>query len=279
MNSRFYQAAVFFFLTFILTAVAGEPKMVSLAELPPAVQKTIKGQVGGNKLGDIERDEEAGNITYDVQMTQNGEERTFTVDDLGVLTGIEVGLDETPALVRKTIQVQVGQGELDSIEKTFDNGDVSYEVEMTTKTGAERSFTVAAHGKLERLQVTLDEAPAAVRKTIGTHTVGGKLGDLFRVFDDDGVSYEMNFSAEGRERDLSVAENGKLESKQVFLSELLPAAQKTIKEKIGDGKILRIDHVFEQKMGVLPYEVEGRKDGKPFNFSVGPKGRFLGMDE
>src|SRR5450759_2881709 len=116
MNSRFYQAAVFFFLTFILTAVAGEPKMVSLAELPPAVQKTIKGQVGGNKLGDIERDEEAGNITYDVQMTQNGEERTFTVDDLGVLTGIEVGLDETPALVRKTIQVQVGQGELDSIE-------------------------------------------------------------------------------------------------------------------------------------------------------------------
>jgi hypothetical protein len=279
MNCRFYQAAVFFFLTIIVTAVAGEPKMVSLADLPPAVQKTIKAQVGGNKLGDIERDEEAGDITYDVEMTQNGEERTFTVDDLGVLIGIGVGLNETPAPVRKIIQVQVGQGELDSIEKTFDNGDVSYEVEMTTKTGAERSFTVTADGKLERLQVTLDETPAAVRKTIETHTAGGKLGDLFRVFDDDEVSYQMNFSAEGRERDLSVAGNGKLERKQVFLSELLPAAQKTIKEKLGDGKILRIDHVFEQKMRVMPYEVEGRKDGKPFNFSVGPKGRFLGMDE
>jgi hypothetical protein len=28
----------------------------------------------------------------------------------------------------------------------------------------------------------------------------------------------------------------------------------------------------------LPYEVEGRKDGKTFDFSVGPRGRFLGMD-
>jgi hypothetical protein len=32
-------------------------------------------------------------------------------------------------------------------------------------------------------------------------------------------------------------------------------------------------------MGVFPFEVEGRKDGKPFDFSVGPKGRFLGMDD
>jgi hypothetical protein len=35
----------------------------------------------------------------------------------------------------------------------------------------------------------------------------------------------------------------------------------------------------EKKAGVLPYEVTGRKDGKPFNFSVGPRGRFLGMDD
>ncbi len=30
---------------------------------------------------------------------------------------------------------------------------------------------------------------------------------------------------------------------------------------------------------VLPYEVQGRKDGKPFDFSVGPGGKFLGRDD
>jgi hypothetical protein len=30
---------------------------------------------------------------------------------------------------------------------------------------------------------------------------------------------------------------------------------------------------------VLPYVVEGRKSGAAYNFSVGPKGRFLGIDQ
>ena len=46
-----------------------------------------------------------------------------------------------------------------------------------------------------------------------------------------------------------------------------------------DGRILRIDKSFEPRQGVLPCEIEAHKEGKPFNFSVGPKGRFLGMDE
>jgi hypothetical protein len=40
-----------------------------------------------------------------------------------------------------------------------------------------------------------------------------------------------------------------------------------------------VDKSFDARRGVLPYEIEARKDGKPFNFSVGPKGRFLGMDD
>jgi hypothetical protein len=55
--------------------------------------------------------------------------------------------------------------------------------------------------------------------------------------------------------------------------------QSAIKEKVGGGKVLRVDKSFEARRGVLPYEIEARKDGKAFNFSVGPRGRFLGMDE
>jgi len=55
--------------------------------------------------------------------------------------------------------------------------------------------------------------------------------------------------------------------------------RKTIKEQIGDGTRLRIDRSFAEAKGVMPYEVQGRKNGKPFDFSIGPRGRFLGMDD
>jgi hypothetical protein len=67
---------------------------------------------------------------------------------------------------------------------------------------------------------------------------------------------------------------------QVALEDTIPAVRKTIRQKMGDGKILRIDKsLVEKRMGVLAFEVQGRKDGKPFNFSVGPQGRFLWMDD
>jgi len=73
--------------------------------------------------------------------------------------------------------------------------------------------------------------------------------------------------------------DGSLSSEQVSLDQVPAPAQRTIKNQIGDGKILRIDKSFVKEKGVLPYEVQGRKDGKPFDFSVGPRGRFLGMND
>jgi len=258
---------------------AEQPKTVALSELPSTVQKTIQAQVGDGKLGKIERVEEDGEVTYEAEMTKGGTDRGFCVAEGGTLLSVEVMLEETPVAVRKTIEKQVGQSTLDRIDKTFDNGQASYDVEMTTKHGADRSFSVAADGKLQRMQVTFEELPAAVRKTVEDQVSKARLGDIFRTFDDEDVFYDVEMTCDGKCRDFSVAENGKLESKEVFLSELPPAARRTIKERIGNGKLFRIDEVFVRRQGVFPYEVEGRKDGKPFNFSVGPKGRFLGMDD
>jgi hypothetical protein len=71
---------------------------------------------------------------------------------------------------------------------------------------------------------------------------------------------------------------GKLDTRQVFLEELSPAAKATVQRIIGKGKLVRIDQTFEKKKGVIPFEVEGVVDGKPYDFSVGPNGRFLGVD-
>jgi hypothetical protein len=84
----------------------------------------------------------------------------------------------------------------------------------------------------------------------------------------------------GARKTFSVAPDGRLLSVGVSLEQVPPGARRTITAKIGDGKILEIDKsLVEKEDNVLPYEVQGRKAGREFDFSVGPRGRFLGMDE
>jgi uncharacterized membrane protein YkoI len=188
-------------------------------------------------------------------------------------------LDETPIPVQRTIKIQVGEGTIEAIEKSFDEDEISYDVDMKRKDGAERSFSVALDGKLQAMEVVLEETPAAVRKTIEASLGTAKLEDVYHMFEEGETSYYVEVRRDGKLRDFSVAENGKLQSVQMFLSETPAEVQSTINEKLGNGKLSRVDKSFEARRGVLPYEIEARKDGKPFNFSVGPKGRFLGMDD
>jgi hypothetical protein len=151
-------------------------------------------------------------------------------------------------------------------------------VEAKRKNGGELSFTLNEEGKLISLQVTLEETPAPVRNTLQSRLERARLEGVYRTFEDGEVSYYVEMTRGGKLRSFSVAADGKLESAQVFLSEMSAGAQKTVREKVGEGTLVRIDEVFEKTNGVFPFEVEARKNGKPFNFSVGPRGRFLGMD-
>lgn len=263
-----------------LALPAVEPAaQVAFALLPPAVQKGIQAQLGSGKLGDIKRDEEHGEVSYVAEITKDGRSRDYTLDEDGALLSVEVSLPETPPAVQKTIQNQIAQGTLESIGRTTDDGGASYDVEWKAKDGAAHSFSVLESGKLQSVQVALPETPPAVQAAILKEAGDGQVQDISKTFDDGAVFYDVSVNRGGQDRDFSVAENGRLESRQVFLPELSPAAQGTVLQSIGNGKIRRIDQVFDKKKGVFPFEVEGLKDGKPFDFSVGPKGAFLGMDE
>ena len=231
------------------------------------------------KITDIKRDDD-GEVSFTVSYAaKTGSERDFTVAEDGTLLSVEVMLGEAPVSVQRTIKIQVGEGTIANIEKSFEEDEITYDVDMKRKDGTERSFSVALNGKLQAMQVALDETPAAVRKTIEASLGNAKLEDIYHIFEEGETSYYVEVRRDGKLRDFSVAENGKLQSAQVFLSETPAEVQSTIREKIGNGKLLRVDKSFEARRGVLPYEIEARKDGKPFNFSVGPKGRFLGMDD
>jgi len=256
-----------------------EPKTIPIQQAPVPVQKTIRKEAGSGEFGDLETSLEEGKTNYTVTIREDGHEHDLTVSADGSVLSKQVTLEELPPPVRNTITSQLHHGTLESIEKNFDDDDIDFEVNVTATNGVERTFTVGLDGKLESVKMELDETPAAVKKTIQASLGSGKLEDVYHMFEEDETSYYVEFMRDGKERDLSVAEDGKLESMQVFMSEVPPGAQRTISEKIGGGEIVRIDKSFEPRDGGLPYEVEGKKDGKPFNFSVGPRGKFLGMDD
>ena len=254
---------------------------VALPETPAAVQKAINARVGDGTLGEIERSTDGGATVYDVGLVaKDGQDRDFTVAEDGTLMSTQVTLVETPAAVQKSIQTLAKQGQVDSIDKSLDGLNTTYDIGLTTKDGQEKGFTLDDGGMLLSLETSLAETPAAVQKTIQSELADGKMERVDKMFGEDGITYDVAATAKnGREKSFSVAEDGKLISRRVTLEETPRAVRRTIKERIGDGTILRIDRSFVEDKGVMPYEVQGRKDGKPFDFSVGPAGRFLGRDD
>jgi uncharacterized membrane protein YkoI len=251
---------------------------LQLGQLPPAVQKAIQGQAANGKIGEITRDNDNGSVNYVVEITKGTQTRDYTFDEAGTLVGMEMTLQELPLEVQKTIQAQAAQGTIDSIEKSIDGGAVSYDVDWKSRDGKDHSFTVLENGKLDSLDVSLDETPPPVKGTI-THELGtDKLVSISKTMEDDGVYYDVTFVSNGVERDFSVAESGKMDSRQVLLTELPPSVLTTIDRIVGQGKVVRVDQVFEKAKGGPPFEVESIVNGKTYYFRVGQKGAFLGAD-
>jgi len=148
-------------------------------------------------------------------------------------------LEETPPAVQKTIRATIGTGKVQSITKKDHHGRATYEV-MFTKIKFSPDFQVREDGK-----------PVTAER----------------------ILERLTWS-----RAFTVAEDGALLSMETALAET-GAAQKTILEKVGNGRIISIKKSFEKREKVLPFKVQSAKDGKPFNFSVAPDGRFLGTDE
>jgi hypothetical protein len=182
--------------------------------------------------------------------------------------------------VQKTVQAQLAGWDITGINKNLAETEVSFDVEAS-KDGRERSFNVDNNGVLSSVDMTLTETPAAVQTAIKTEIADGTVQSITENIDPDGNSYDVEAVTKGGARKtFSVAPDGRLLSVGVPLEQVPPGARRTITAKIGDGKILEIDKsLFEKKDNVLPYEVQGRKAGREFDFSVGPRGRFLGMDE
>ena len=265
------------------TLAADKAKPIALTEIQPAVQKLIGARIGDGTLGDIERTDEKGEPAYVISfITKTGENQDFTVSEDGTLLSLGMPLAELPDAVQNTIRAQAKNGgEVTGIDKNVADTQVSFDVEVA-KDGREKYFTVANDGLLSSKEVELAETPPAVQATIKTYLADGNLQSIDENLDPAEKSFDIEAVAmNGIHKSFSVAADGRLLSEQVVLQKTPAVVRQTIQEKIGIGKLLRIDKTFtETKAGTtrVLFEVQCRMNGRPINFSVGQHGRFLGLD-
>jgi hypothetical protein len=254
---------------------------VALADTPAAVQKTILAQTGWQVDG-IDKSTDESGTTFDVDVSSGGVKKSFSVADDGYLLSVEVAFNATPAPVQAAIQKQVPGGVLKSIDENLDPAGNSFDVVAVAKDGGRQAFSVGADGTLLTQEVTLDQTTPAAHATIVKQLGDGTLKSIDESFDPPVNTFDVvAVMKDGSTKSFTIGAGGWMRSEEVTLDQTTPPARNTIQARIGDGKIVRIDKAWAEKKedGVVPSEVQGRKDGQPFNFSVGPKGKFLGMDD
>ena len=80
---------------------------------------------------------------------------------------------------------------------------------LVTATLFQAAFLVPALGDAGQ-DIPLEQLPAPVRATVEKETQGGKVTDIEKDHERGQVIYEVEFTIDGKEWELDIAEDGKL---------------------------------------------------------------------
>ena len=251
---------------------AGAQGLGKLAQLPPAVQQTIRAQVGNGRITDITKTNENGLVVFEVEMRRGGFERSFTVAANGKLIALQQSLPELPVAAQQTIRAQIGSAQVLEIFWTDDDGEIVYEVQYQ-RGPTKRDLSVTPEGRLVGWQVQWAETPAAVQTTIRIRAGDWTVEDIHRVEEDGEMIYVVEVARGGRKRSFSVALDGIFLSEEVELTDTPAPVQRTIKAQVGNDHVKEIDRLEEA--GEVSFEITVSRDGKKSSFIIAPDGALV----
>ena len=232
---------------------------VELTDLAPVVQAAMKAVVGQASIGKIEKNYDDGVVTYVAEVSANRLRHEVTFREDGTLLRVEMDYRSLPPAVQTAIKIAVGQGRLGKIEKTYDEGEITYVAEISG-TSLTHEFTFHEDGTLISQEVTLAELVPALQTAITGNQDGGKLEGIEKTTEDGTTVYIASISKNHQDRNLTFGEDGTLLAREVRLEEVPRAVQATIASTLGSGQVTGIDLVFED--GKHLYEVEGKRMGR-----------------
>lgn len=134
-------------LTLASTTLFASEKRVKMADLPEAVQKTVKEQTNSAQLVGVSKDVENGKTFYEAETRANGKTRDVLIDSTGTVVEVEqeVTLDSIPEAAKKAIQTKAGSGKIVKVESVTKGSTVTYEAALS-KHGKKSEVVVTADG-------------------------------------------------------------------------------------------------------------------------------------
>jgi len=144
---------------------------------------------------------------------------------------------------------------------------------MNILTNLTMGVLVLAGGALAESKVKMEDLPLAVQKTAKGQSKNATLAGLSKEVEGGKTVYEIETKVNGKSRDVVVDAMGAVieVEEEVEMSSLPVAAQEAIRQKIGGGKLKKIEAVT--KGSTVSYEASYLgKRGKTSEFAVNADG-------
>jgi hypothetical protein len=185
-------------------------------------------------------------------------------------------LANLPPEVLNAIKVQVGDGEITSLERIIEDGERSFEVTML-KDQVSRAFSLDADGKLLSYQVFESELPASVQEIVRAQAGKARLGEIRRETQDQETIYAIEVVTAGQTNSLEAAESGQHWSLEIDLEQSPAPVQQTVR-KLWASLEITAAHRSGEKADVV-YEFEAEQENREHRLTIGLDGRLLGRED
>ncbi|MCX6899651.1 MAG: hypothetical protein NT105_13250 [Verrucomicrobia bacterium] len=252
--------------------VAALPKEPKLPQMSPEARHAILAEAGLAKIDGCRRITEDGEEVFEVDITRNGIERSFTVALDGTLRSRQVFIGELKLPVQYAVTALQRVGKVNSIHWCDEDGDHVYEVEVLSGED-KRFYTVGLDGTFQAIQVHMNEVPEPVQKTIREQVGKARILDISRSELDAGQVFDVLLFKDRKRRVVSVGIDGSVQAVQVAPAELPQPVQKTITATAGPAKVIYAGRCEED--GDVTFSVVTVDNGVKKEFLVGLSGELL----
>jgi hypothetical protein len=131
LKSRFtvLVSAALLALPALAAAAPAAPVKVTLAQMPEAVQKTVKAETVGGRIKSLYKETgEDGKLVYEVESIVKNRTKDMNIAEDGTVLVCEqqVVIEELPAPVRETMLSAAGKRKIRMIESVSKNGALAY---------------------------------------------------------------------------------------------------------------------------------------------------------
>ncbi len=112
-----------------LASAPAAPVKVTLAQMPEAVQKTIKAETAGGKIRGLYKEtDESGKTVYECESLVKGRTKDMNIAEDGTVLVCEqqMTIAEVPPSVRETMLSAAGKRKIRMIESVTKNGALAY---------------------------------------------------------------------------------------------------------------------------------------------------------